>query len=135
MTIAKNICPEKQQEFAKVCLACNTVAHNTVARRIEDLSSDIKRQLGVRVTEFDFFSLACDESTDASDTAQLLIFLRGVDNDMNVTEERLDLQSLKSQTRGIDLFSAVSTTVNDMEISWNKMSGIINDGAPSMTGK
>ena len=54
---------------------------------------------------------------------------------MNVTEELLDLQSLKSQTRGIDLFSAVSTTVNDMKISWNKMSEIITDGAPSMTGE
>ena len=70
MTIAKSICPEKQQEFAKVCLA-----RNTVACRIEDLSSDIKRQLGVRVKECDVFSLACEESTDASDTAQLLIFL------------------------------------------------------------
>ena len=130
MTIAKNICPEKQQEFAKVCLA-----RNTVARRIEEVSSDIKRQLGVRVNEFEFFSLACDESTDASDTARLLIFLRGVDNDMNVTEELLDLQSLKSQTRGTDLFSAVSTAVNDMKLSWNKMTGIITDGAPSMTGE
>ena len=54
---------------------------------------------------------------------------------MNVTEELLDLQSLKSQARGIDLFSAVSTTVNDMKILWNKMSGIITDGAPSMTGE
>ena len=54
---------------------------------------------------------------------------------MNVTEELLDLQNLKSQTRGIDLFSAVSTTVNDMKISWNKMSGSITDGAPYMTGE
>ena len=46
-----------------------------MARRVEELSSDIRRQLGVRVKEFDFFSLACDESTNASDTAQLLIFL------------------------------------------------------------
>jgi len=90
--------------------------------------------LGDRVKEFDFFSLACDESTDASDTAQLLIFLRGVDNDMNVTEELLDLQSLKSQTRGIYLFSAESTAVNEMKLSWNKMTRLITDGGP-MTGE
>ena len=54
---------------------------------------------------------------------------------MNVTEELLDLQSLKSYTRGTDLFSAVSTAVNDMKLSWNKMTGIITDGAPSMTGE
>jgi len=91
--------------------------------------------LGDRVKEFDFFSLTCDKSTDASDTAQLLIFLRGVDNDMNVTEELLDLQSLKSQTRGIYLFSAESTAVNEMKLSWNKMTGLIADGGPSMTGE
>ena len=130
MTIAKTICPEKQKEFAKGCLA-----HNTVARRIEEVSSDIKRQLGVRVKEFDFFSLDCDKSTDPLDTAQLLIFLRGVDNDLNVTEELLDLQSLKSQTRGADLFPTVNTAVNDMKLSWNKMIGIITDGAPSITSK
>ncbi|XP_027140791.1 general transcription factor II-I repeat domain-containing protein 2 [Larimichthys crocea] len=130
MTIVKKICPEKQQEFAKVCLA-----RNTVARRIEEVSSDIKRQLRDKGREFDFFSLACDESTDASDTAQLLIFLRGVDNEMNVTEELLDLRSLKSQTRGTDLFSSVCAAVDDMQLPWNKISGIITDGAPSMTGE
>ena len=41
---------------------------------------------------------------DASDATQLLIFLRGMDNKMNVSEELLDLQSLKDQTRGTDLF-------------------------------
>ena len=93
MKMVENICPEKKQEFANVCLA-----RNTVALRIEDILSDIQRQLGDRGVTFDYFSLACDESTDASDTAQLLIFLRGVDDDMNVIEELLDLQSLKGQT-------------------------------------
>ena len=68
MKMVEKICPEKKQEFANVCLA-----RNTVVRRIEDVSFDIKRQ-GAKGVEFDFFSLACDESTDASDTAQLLIF-------------------------------------------------------------
>ena len=34
----------------------------------------IKRRLAAKAENFDFFSIACDESTDASDTAQLLIF-------------------------------------------------------------
>ena len=93
MKMVEKICPEKKQEFANVCLA-----RNTVVRRIEEVSSDIKRQYEAKGAEFDFFSLACHESTDASDTTQFLIFLRGVDNDMNVSEELLDLQSLKDQT-------------------------------------
>ena len=67
--MVENICPEKKQEFANVCLA-----RNTVERRIEDVLSDIKRYLEAKGVEFDFPPLACNESTDASDTAQLLIF-------------------------------------------------------------
>nr|XP_049594684.1 general transcription factor II-I repeat domain-containing protein 2 [Syngnathus scovelli] len=130
MTMVEKICPEKKQEFANVCLA-----RNTVARRIEDVSSDIKRQLEARGKEFDFFSLACDESTDASDIAQLLIFLRGVDSEMNVTKELLDLQSLKDQTRATDLFFSVCSAVDDMKLPWDKVSGIITDGAPAMSGE
>ena len=69
MRMVENICPEKKQQFSNVCLA-----RSTVSRRIEEVSADIKRQLEAKGAEFEFFSLACDESTDASDTAQLLIF-------------------------------------------------------------
>lgn len=130
MKMAENICPEKKQEFANICLA-----RNTVARRIEEISSDIKRQVSERGGNFDYFSLACDESTDLSDTAQLLIFLRGIDDDMNITEELLHLKSLKGQTRGADLFMSVSSAVDDMKLPWGKLSGIATDGAPAMVGE
>ncbi|KAF7245500.1 Carnitine O-palmitoyltransferase 1, liver isoform [Varanus komodoensis] len=130
MKMVEKMCPEKKEEFANVCLA-----RNTVVRRIEDVSSDIKRQLEAKGVEFDFFSLGCDESMDASDTTQLLIFLSGVDNDMNVSEELLDLQSLKDQTRGTDLFVSVCSAVDDMKLPWNKVAGIITDGAPAMAGE
>ncbi|XP_026027535.1 general transcription factor II-I repeat domain-containing protein 2 [Astatotilapia calliptera] len=127
MKIVENICPERKQEFLNVCLA-----RNTVARRGEDISSDIDRQLRDRGVDFDYFSLACDESTDASDTAQLLIYLRGVDDKMNVTEELLDLKSLKGQTRGL---ASVCEAVDDVKLPWSKVSGIITDGAPAVAGE
>ncbi|KAL3968683.1 KRAB domain-containing zinc finger protein [Sarotherodon galilaeus] len=130
MKMVENICPKKKQEFLNACLA-----RNTVVRRVEDISSDIHRQLRDRGVDFDYFSLACDESTDASDTAQLLIYLRGVDDKMNVTEELLDFKSLKGQTRGMDLFISVCEAVDDMKLPWSKVSGIITDGAPAMAGE
>ena len=36
---------------------------DTVARRIEELFTDVRRQLGDKSLNFDFFSLACNEST------------------------------------------------------------------------
>ena len=41
-----------------------------------------------------------DESTDKQDTAQLLIFIRGIDKDFSITEELLGLESMKGTTTG-----------------------------------
>ncbi|XP_077340548.1 general transcription factor II-I repeat domain-containing protein 2-like [Lithobates pipiens] len=113
MKMVENICPEKKQGFANICLA-----RNTIAWRIEEISSDIKRQLTCQGADFDFFLIACDESTDLSDTAQLLIFMRGVDDEMNVTEELLDLQSLTDQTRGKDLFVSFKQFLLDIQAKY-----------------
>ena len=54
---------------------------------------------------------------------------------MNVSEEQLDLQSLKDQTKGTYLFVSVSSAVDNMKLLWNKVTGIIMDGAPAMAGE
>lgn len=51
---------------------------------------------------------------------------------MNVSEELLDLQSLKGQTRGTDLFVSLCSAVDDMKLQWKKVTGIITGGAPAM---
>ena len=48
---------------------------NTVTRQIEDMAADVKQTSGEICQEFQYFSLALDESTDAKVTAQLAIFL------------------------------------------------------------
>ena len=58
--------PEKMDDFNNVSLS-----RQKITRRIAELSPD---QVTEKSKSFDFFSIACDESTDASDTAQLLIF-------------------------------------------------------------
>ncbi|XP_067947629.1 EPM2A-interacting protein 1-like [Watersipora subatra] len=70
--VAEIMCPKKVQDFNNV-----SMSRNTVAQRIEDLSANVKLQLSDKACAFDFYSIACDESTDATDTVQLLTFLRG----------------------------------------------------------
>jgi hypothetical protein len=48
--------------------------------------------------------LALDESTDTRDTAQLLIFVRGIDAEFEINEELAERQSLKGTTTGEDIF-------------------------------
>ena len=42
------------------------------------------------------------DSTDATDTAQLAIFIRGVDDEYDVTEEMAALVTLKDTTKSRD---------------------------------
>lgn len=76
-----------------------------------------------KASVFDFYTIACDESTEAVDTAQLLIFLQGVDYNFCITKELLDLKSLKGTTTGKDIFEAVSAAIYDMKLPWDKLCG------------
>lgn len=44
------------------------------------------------------------------------------------------MASLKGTTTGRDIFEAVSGAVEKMELPWDKLCGVITDGAPTMTG-
>ncbi|GCC21862.1 hypothetical protein chiPu_0000244 [Chiloscyllium punctatum] len=93
-------CPEKKEAFENVPLS-----QRTVTRRIGDIARKLELQLQHRAVNFDFFSLALDESCDMRDTAQLLIFVRGITTDFKVTEELAAMQSMKGTTTGNDLFT------------------------------
>jgi hypothetical protein len=73
------------------------------------MAEDIKRSLKEKIARLEAFSISLDDSTDASDTAQLTIFIRGVDADANITEELLALQPSKGTITGEDIFETVNT--------------------------
>lgn len=66
MKVATIICPEKMQDFKNISLS-----RNTVGQRIEDLSANLKEQVTDKVPTFDFYSIACDDSTDSTDTENM----------------------------------------------------------------
>ena len=55
------------------------LSDNTMTRRVEMMSEDVKEQLIQSRENALFFSITLDESTDTTDTAQLAIFVRVVD--------------------------------------------------------
>ncbi len=91
-------------------------------------------QLQEKVKEFNCFALALDESNDVQDTAQLLIFLRGVSSNFEVSEELAALQSLKGTTTGEDVFGKVCQMMGELGLDWSKLASITTDWAPSMVG-
>lgn len=108
--IVKNCKPFTEGEFVKECfleIADNLfegfknkkeitaaiqnlqLSRNTVVRRMEKMCKNISEQLLKDVSDCVAFSLQLDESTDNSDTAQILVFIRMVFEDFNTKEELL----------------------------------------------
>ena len=87
LDVAGQVCPEHRQKFEEVSLS-----RRTVARRIKAIDEDETSRLKELVPSFQLFSLALDESTDIDDTARLLIFVRGISENFEITEE---LQSME----------------------------------------
>ena len=62
-----------------------------IARRINELAGDIYDTLKDKVKNFVSWSFAIDKSTNVKDTAQLAIFIKEVDKELNKIEELLSL--------------------------------------------
>ncbi|KAM9316753.1 general transcription factor II-I repeat domain-containing protein 2-like [Gastrophryne carolinensis] len=123
--------PFVEGEFVKECLL-------SVAKQMCPEKADLFRESVSAFAKPDkklsYFSLALDESNDVRVSAQLLIFIRGTNDNFEVTEELAALQSIKGTTTGEDIYEKVCQTVNGLELDWAKLASVTTDGAPSMVG-
>jgi len=106
MKVCDLVCLEKKQAISNVSLSRNTVADRTC-----DLATSLYDQLLEKGKDFVAFSLAVDESSNTSITAQLPVFIQGVDSNLSVTEEFLGLKSTHGTTTGKEIFEEVSKCV------------------------
>ena len=102
--------------------------------RIKDMGENIEKTLKEKAQAFDFFSLALDESTDITNTAQLAIFIRGTTSDFEIQEDLLSLESMHGTTRGEDLFEKLLLAMRKFNLPFERLSGLATDGAPAMVG-
>lgn len=100
-----------------------SLTHETLNIRIDDLNEYCEEALKLRIKNCMRYGLAFD-----CDLTQLLIILRSVDDDLNVTEELLDLVELDEETRGIDIYEVL----NESFESYDKLSSVATDASPVM---
>jgi hypothetical protein len=110
------------------------LSRNTVMRRIDEMADDVNKQIFQRMTECFYFSLALDESCDVSDTAQLCIYMRCVNEEFDITKELLDIRQLIS-SKGEDVFRETKDVIDNRQLNWDKLDSVCTDGAPAMIGK
>ena len=110
-----------------------SLSHQTIARRVSDLGKHESLKLKSIVENCTYFSLALDESTNISDTSELLIFIRTVDVNFTVQEELVKVCSLNEGTKGSNIYAALESVIHDYG-GYEKCSCIVTDGARAMTG-
>ena len=114
-------------------LSSLSLSDNTIQRRIQEMSDDIKNQVVEQIKQSPSYVLQLDESTDVSSCAQLMVYVRYIHN-CDFKEELLFCQPLDSQTRGIDIFNKVDNFFVDEGLDWRRVGAVCTDGAPSMLG-
>lgn len=124
----------KNKKEIKKAIQDLQLSRNTVMRRIEMMSKNITELLQKDFDQCVAFSLQLDESTDVTDTAQLLVFIRMVFEDFSTKEELMGMISLKERTRGLDIFNAFKNYVGQINLPLYKLVSITTDGAAAMTG-
>ena len=87
-----------------------------------------------QATDFDYFSLAFDESTDACDTAQLAIFIRDITDNFDINEEFAELIPMKGTTREENIAQEILECTGSMQLDLSKFVSARTDGAPAMIG-
>ena len=106
---------------------------NTVKRRIEEMAEDIENQVIKMVKNSPFYSIQLDESTDVSNKALLLCFVR-VECEGELQEELLCSLNLPGKTTSFEIFKALDRYFLEHKIEWKKCIGICVDGAANMAG-
>ncbi len=78
-------------------------------------------------------ALQVDESTDITGIAQLLAFVRFV-NEGEIMQNYFGCKELPGTTKGHYIFNILSSYLESCGLSWKRCVGTCTDGAPSMTG-
>ncbi|CAG9814705.1 unnamed protein product [Phaedon cochleariae] len=110
-----------------------SLSNSTVKKRIDDMSKNVEEQLILNIKASRFYALQLDESTDISNDANLLAYVRYEHND-SISEDFLFCMPLPSHTTGEAIFEVLNNSMSTNEITWDKCVAVSTDGAGAMTG-
>ena len=128
--VVELICPQEKKNIDKL-----TLSRRTIVRRILAIEKNLEEQLCARISEADYYSVSLDESADIRDTAQLIFFIRGINNDFEIFEEMLSFQSMMGQTTGKDMLNEFLKCMNTRNLTFNKLECVSTDGCPNLAGQ
>ena len=123
------VCSEAKSKVETISLL-----QGIIVCRIDAIAVNIHEQLLTAGGCFQWFSITFDQSTDLQDTAQLLVYIKGINENFEITEELLSMKSLKDPNTIKDLFNSAIDSLITSGLTLNKVASIITDGSYLLTG-
>ena len=112
------------------------LSDSSAMRRTELMAEDLLWQLDQRLKNAPCISLAIDESTDMTDNAQLLIFLRYYDgNRKEFMQNLLSVTTLTKRTQREDIYASLMSMMKSENIEIKSVILLTTDGAPEMLSR
>ncbi|XP_036743272.2 general transcription factor II-I repeat domain-containing protein 2B isoform X2 [Manis pentadactyla] len=121
------VCPEQKPVFANA-----SPNENAAVQPVEDVAGNLWEKLREKIRSFVAYSIAIDEITDINNTTQLAIFIRGVDENFDVSEELLDTVPMTGTKSGNEVFLRVEKSLKKFTIDWSKLVSVASTGTPAM---
>ena len=112
------------------------LSDSTSMRRTELLAYDLMSLLNEGLRNAPGISLAINDSTDKSDNAQVMVFVRYYNAGVReFCQDLMGVSNLKERTRGEDIYEALKSMLNSRNINAKSIISVTTDGAPSMIGR
>ena len=127
------MCREIIGEAAPSKLQIVSLSNDTITRRIVEMSNDYECQLLKKIKSCPYYFIQLDESTDISNAALLLVFVRYC-ADGNIHDDLLFCKELPTRTIVNEIMRCLDSHFTNKGIEWKKRVGVCTDGAASITG-
>ncbi|XP_010617352.1 general transcription factor II-I repeat domain-containing protein 2B isoform X1 [Fukomys damarensis] len=105
---------------------------NVVVQPVEDAAGNPWEKLREKIKSFVAYSIAIDEIVDINNTSQLAIFIRGVDENFDTSEELLDTVPMTGLRSANEIFARVEKSLKKFNIDWSKLVSVASTGTPAM---
>ena len=130
MAVAETVCSEKIKLFSGFSFSARTIT-----RRIRKISENVKYNQKDCCDDLKFFSITINESTDTTDTAQLAVFVSGVNGNFHVIENFVQLLPMMGTFIGADILKPFHQCLEAINFNLSKPVSTTTDRAPSMVEK
>ena len=122
MAFVETVCSEKMKLFSDVSFSARTIT-----RRIREIFDNVKYNQKDCFEDLQFFSIAIDENTD---TAQLAVFVSGVNREFHVVENFVQLLLMMVTNTGADILKALLQCLEALNLNLSKLVSTTTDRAP-----